>query len=306
MAIVFFCIERGYLESQAIRLARSIQQFGTLTKRDQVFAISPREPDHYPSPETISILAELSVEVVCVPLNDDLVHYPVSNKSYAGAWLEERFENERIVMLDTDIIVLSGIETLTRACSIQIKPVHHAKAAYCSIQSDARLIDYWETLFTRFNLDRSMRSVVSTVDKVEIFPYFNTGVLAAPASLGVFRKWRDRTRTLFSEGLEGPERRRHVTDQFAFATLWPEIGSELEQIDERLNFPLPLLDRMSLRSLEDVRIVHYHGLMDKLPIRLPQILALLEPCWQCDYLNESAQISGRLFDTQPGLVTKGQ
>jgi len=233
---IVFCVERGYLERQAIGLAESIARFGRGQTPLELRAYSPR-PDHWPAPETIRHLISLGVEWINEPLNTEFRHYPIANKILATAHAEQTSTAEIVCFLDSDKYVLSPIEAmlLPTDSTIGLRPVNR-KGPGSSGKDDPNDA-YWQALIRDYGIDPEAR-VQTVVDNESIRPYFNAGFVIFRRAARHGLEWLSLFKQLHAER-RIPGTNERCMDQIALAVL---VGASMKSVailPSGVNFPLP-------------------------------------------------------------------
>lgn len=170
----------------------------------------------------------------------------VSNKIFA---LKYNFKEEQVLFLDSDIAAIRPlqIETLSRISDkVSCKPANRNHN-----------ID-WEKLYSLFDLDFPKEKVVTSVDRMLIPPYFNSGVMLINSEIRntLVSKWEKYFDLLSSKELiSGKLFPVFHRDQVALSLALQSLGYKVDQLDEHYNFPLRArkIDKSDLPVL-----IHYH------------------------------------------------
>ena len=303
-------IEHGSLEQKALLLVKSIRRFLKDVERYPILIVRPRT-----GPEinnfTRGKLHELGARYIFEPRNVAWRHHPFANEAYGAAIAEEVLLNdvETLVYLDSDIVCLQDPSslTLTDEKDVAIAPVDFSQAG--ANKYGEPINDFWKLIFD-LNSPRSdaMKSCTTRVDKVEILPYFNSGVVVVRPEVGIFLKWRDSFERLRRSSFLG--RYSPLSNEFFFidqALLASSILSIVPEertilLDPRFNFPSitrwidnekknghVAIDGGAKIDLDAVCLYHYHhdfydmnwlryvdGFVDKYPWLLNELPLLKE------------------------------
>ena len=247
-AISFVC-QRGDLEIKALLLAASLRRF--LTCNAELIACLPEPESQWGavSPEALRVLASLGVRTVGIRnVIDDA--YPIGNKVTC---LDVATDAEHMVFLDTDILCLEPFDPgRWFARGFNAKPAD--AVGFADNPQD------WQSVYELFGLTGPGRRVVTSVAGQLICPYFNAGVIGAPARTGLGATWADCCRTLAAsdslwEGRSLPAKWPFL-DQISLPVAVARAGLDVSLLGERLNFPANL---KPLAAEEGGPILcHYH------------------------------------------------
>ena len=110
--------------------------------------------------------------------------------------------------------------------------------------------------------------VFTKIDKVEIYPSFNSGFIAVRPEVGIFRKWREMFEVSVRVGYFGIinpfSAQFFFTDQvFLSSVIVSMLGrSDIEILDDGYNFPLNFAQRIynvkGKIDLNEITFLHYH------------------------------------------------
>jgi lipopolysaccharide biosynthesis glycosyltransferase len=111
-------------------------------------------------------------------------------------------------------------------------------------------------------------SVTTVLDRHEVLPYFNDGVLAVTPSAGIFRRWRDNAERLAQDAralsIHPDSNQFFFLDQAIFAgTVLGQLSQEQVKIlPHAYNFTLVSRESPAqhahVSSIDEVTILHYH------------------------------------------------
>lgn len=221
----------GIIGRRATYLVRSIKSFHSTAP---VIVLIPTS-EHPPSE-----LVNCDVTIVYEDFPDP--DYPISIKIEALKHAEQLLDTEWICLLDTDTILVDRFTAhLGTDAQIRAKPVDMATQYWAQAG-----IDEWQSLYEQCGISIPDNRVFSTVDKQQIWPYWNSGVVLTRASdLG--QRWHDFTIELREE-IEAP----HHADQVALAVISGDY--DVHPLKEKNNYPAHL--RAWTRPPKT--IIHYH------------------------------------------------
>lgn len=183
--IVFVC-QAGELEKQAVLLAKSIRLFGGSIGGSNLHAIIPIPEEVYGSinQRTLSFLDSLDVQLYFFknPVNDS---YWYANKLNA---FNVEHRTNTVVFLDTDTLVFGDFSEIinTRKKDILVRP---AMSVWPPGKSKKHGESVWKDIYAEFNLQFPERRVMSNNRKVEMLPYFSTGVIFCASYLDFSKLW---------------------------------------------------------------------------------------------------------------------
>ena len=279
MTVTFIaCVERGELEEKTLLLCRSIRRYGGRFAESPIFTFQPRLGTEV-SDDTRRGLESLGATHITERLNVDLAGYAIGNKVFASARGEELATTEFVAFLDSDTILTSepsafalpeGIDAAARPVDYWRHgneplddPDHeHWKTRHRRVASAGPgdpIDPYWETMYELCGVTN--RPWVETVgDRKRVRAYFNSGLVVARRSAGLFAQWKGDFLTLIENDHLPPGGDRHYLDQLSLAVVLARVWDRVEILDGRYNYPLigrPLLPQ-PLRSAQLEELVHVH------------------------------------------------
>lgn len=260
MSVAFvLCVEKGYLEPQAILLAESIRAWAGAMASSTILAYSPRAATTVPA-ETREALASLGVEVIADDLNRIDAEYPFANKIHACLDAESRVDADVLCFLDTDtVFIAEPVEVdLSEGHDLGVQPV--VGKGQASTGEDDPDDHYWarshalcEVLPGRF--------VETMRDRTRIRGYYNAGLVCMRRDAGRAARWMDCFRRLKDAGHVHPRGINNL-DQHALAMVAADTEPRVKVLDWRYNHAIPQRARFPepLRSadLDDLVHLHYH------------------------------------------------
>ena len=257
------CVERGYLEDQALLLVRSIRRYGGCFRDAAVYAVQPRDGPPL-ADRTLGILRDLGAVHVAERLNTRFAHYPIANKIFAAAWAETALDAETIVFLDSDTFFAREPTALARLTGydVAVRPV--ARWGRWASTGPGHPYDrYWLDLYRICGV-ATPPLVRTAVEGVPVRAYFNSGLVAVQRVSGLFRQWEADFRRLVEHDHLPGDRDWQFMDQLALAATLSRVFDRIAILDPTYNYPLPARARLppELASLEldELVHVHYHGL----------------------------------------------
>ena len=191
------CVEHGRLESEAILLVESLRAWGGAHAQAPVYAFAPR-PDFQPEAATVAALTELGVTFIDEPLVDRFAETPTFNKVAVSAWAERELDHETLVFTDTDCVFCAEPTELAEGDWVAaMRPVDRRIAGS---RGKGKGEPYWQKMYAELGVkDRPF--VRTTVGQMEIRAYWNSGLIAARRSAGLFTAWEQALVQLFDAGV---------------------------------------------------------------------------------------------------------
>lgn len=277
------CIEGGDLEAQALLLFESIRLQTGRFRDCAVYTLSPRAT-HRISRSARQGLDDLRVHYSDAVLNTECPEYGSANRVAAAAYVEEKFQHDTLVILDSDTIFLREPTDflLQPSVDVAVRPVD---LKGISTDGPTDVCDsYWRDLCRSCGVDYAeIPWSESFVDRRRIKANYNAGLIVARGKLGVMRRWADVFFTSVRQGLR-PYRGAGAirsgagwvdpsagklwgSNQAALSlAIWSTTRS-VQHLPPTYNYPLHLheqLDPALARAVfPDVVHVHYHWLFAK-------------------------------------------
>jgi hypothetical protein len=250
-------VARGKLESQSILFAESVREWGGALAGADVYAFTA--PEDAPSADTIERLRSLGVTDIELRLGSPYRDPPVFNKVFVSAWAERELGHEVLVFVDSDTVLLDEPRELTgNDWLAAAKPVGNSRTAGSTGPGDPNE-PYWQRVYELLGV-RSWPFVTTTVDRARIRAYWNTGLVAARRSAGLFAEWEQALVRLFESGCVF--RKRVLMEQVAWSAVIADIHDRVRVLPDEYNYPLPkrrlLPPGVRELELDDLVHVHYH------------------------------------------------
>ena len=257
MASIGFLIRvaRGKLEAQSVLLAESVRAWGGTLAGASLYAFT--SPEDSPSEETMERLSAHDVSHVELRLDSPYREPPVLNKVFVSAWAERELEHEVLAFVDSDTVFLDEPRELTLdGWLAATKPVGNSRTAGSTGPGDPNE-PYWQRVYELLGV-RSWPFVTTTVDRARIRAYWNTGLIAARRSAGLFQAWEEALVRLFEAGCVF--KKPVLMEQLAWAGVIADIHDRVRILPEEYNYPLPKRTLLppGVRDLELDELVHVH------------------------------------------------
>jgi hypothetical protein len=270
------CVEHGRLESEAVLLVESLRTWGGGASEAPVYAFAPRA-GRGPEPATIERLEAMGTTIVEEPLVERFADHPTFNKVAVSAWAERELDHETLVFSDTDSVFLSEpSELLGGDWLAAVRPVDRRIAGS---RGKGKNEPFWRKMYAELGV-RSEPFTETTVGQVQIRAYWNTGLLAARRSAGLFEAWQRALIRLFDAGIV-QKRWPQFMDQLSWAGVTADLGDDLLVLSDAYNYPLRHRQALKaeVQELDLAEIVQLHY---RLWLHMPDALAKAYPPFDPD------------------------
>lgn len=221
-------------------LLDSIQKNTTATSEDVVIFITKNARDQ------IDKNLRSSFEQDSVFVTGELPNpsYPLSAAHTALVKAGRQTDNPYLLLLDADIVVLDDIDIQNMySADLYLKPADIGTRYWAQNDSITR----WEDLYNKFEFEFPTERVQTTVDKREILPYYNGGVILTKNN-GFPERWRSLCKEIHNE----IERSTFFSEMIALSLLSTDY--EVHILNQLYNYPL----NFYLTPPKDAKIIHYH------------------------------------------------
>ena len=283
------CIEGGVLEAQALLLFESIRLHAGRFGGCAAYALSPRR-GHPVSAAARGRLDELGVHYLDIVLNTECPEYGSANRVAAAAYVEETFDHEFLVILDSDTLFLREPDEvlLPPGVDAAVRPVD--LKGMCTAGPGDPFDAYWRDLCRCCGVDYELVPWgESFVDGLRIKACYNAGLVIARREAGIMRRWADFFFASMRRGLAPhPEGRRFRAGagwvEPDAGRLWGSNQAALSlaiwggtrgvrELPPVYNYPLHLHGRIdpavARATLPHLVHVHYHWLLEEGPSANP-------------------------------------
>lgn len=210
--VLSFLSARRY-EVQALILVRSLRQFGG-GMADLPVWIYELEGQPMEGP-ALAALKELNVEIIPLPMGENLRKFPFAAKTVAAAAAEARAEKAGLILArhDRTGFIRHAPEAfhLPGGKTFGFRPTDIANIGAPFGQP---LPPFWEAILAHFNLSPDQFPPITTViDQQTLHLYVNAGVLVTRPEKGTFRAWADNLKTTCAR----PAFRKFYAEKQAYA-----------------------------------------------------------------------------------------
>jgi hypothetical protein len=272
---ILICVERGRLESEALLLLESLRRWGGALAGAPVYAFAPRA-DSRPAPDTVEALEALEASYVDEPLVHRFAELPTYNKVAVSAWAERELEHETLVFADTDSVFLGEPSELIGGDWVAaMRPVDRRIAGS---KGKGKGEPLWRKMYDELGVHNEPY-VRTGVGGMRIRAYWNSGLIAARRSAGLFAAWEDALARLHDADIV-PGRWPHFMDQLSWAGVTADVHDRVKVLPPTYNYALrqrlALMDGADSLDLPDLVHLHYR-LWFHLPESLPKVVPPFDP-----------------------------
>jgi hypothetical protein len=269
------CVEQGRLETEAILLVESLRAWGGACADAPVYAFAPRAGEE-PGPETIERLESMATTMVTESLVNRFGDNPTYNKVTVSAWAERELDHDTLVFTDTDSIFLGDPVKLAEGdWDAAMRPVDRRIAGS---RGKGKNEPYWRRMYEAIGVESSP-FVETAVGQQPIRAYWNSGLLAARRSAGLFQAWEDALIHLHDADLVF-EKWPHFMDQLSWAAVTADHHDRVRILPPSYNYPLrhrgSVEPEAKTFDLDDLVHLHYR-LWFHMPESLPQVHPPFDP-----------------------------
>ena len=284
--IVFtFIVEFGDLENKSLLLAKSLRRFYKDANKYPIYAVRPRRGKEIKN-STKEQFKALDVIYVYSPVNRNWEFFDFANQVYGPAFIEERIDGkaEFMVYLDADVVCLHFPTELSLPdnCLVGITPVDIGREAGndAAIVAEDSLNITWELAYSLAGVKSIPKwNVITKVEKLQIYPYFNSGFSIVRPEARIFRLCRDmfemaNTKNYFryfnysgkllKTQNDTKKSSLHFIDQiFLAAAILSKCSQEQIKIfGNEYNFPFHFIKEIQTEpyNLEHIIFLHYHNM----------------------------------------------
>jgi hypothetical protein len=200
-------------------------------------------------------LTELGVTYVDEPLD---VHeeFPTFNKVFVCAHAEREFSHDTLVFADTDSVFLAEpTELIDGDWVAAMRPVDRRIAGS---RGKGKNEPWWQKMYETVGV-RSEPFVETTVGKMRIRAYWNSGLVGARRDAGLFQAWEAALNRLYEAEVVHP-RHPQFMDQLSWAAVTADSHDRVRILTHAYNYPLRQRGGLpeATRDLDLAEMVHLH------------------------------------------------
>jgi hypothetical protein len=263
------CVEHGRLETEAILLVESLRAWGGSCAEAPVYAFAPR-PEFQPTTETVERLESMGTRVITEPLVDRFADSPTYNKVMVSAWAERELDHDVLVFTDTDSIFLGEpTELASGDWDAAMRPVDRRIAGS---RGKGKGEAFWRKMYKELGV-KGRPFVHTGVGQMEIRAYWNSGLIAARRSAGLFTAWEEALVRLYDADIV-PNKWPNFMDQLSWAGVTADHHDRVRILSVAYNYPLrhrgAVEQDATTLDLDDMVHLHYR-LWFHMPDALPKV-----------------------------------
>lgn len=181
----------GKAEEEAVLLAKSLRHFGGNYRLAPMYIFeAPGQPF---SKKNLALLSDLDINVHEIAIPESILAFPFAAKTLAAGVFENQAGSghKQLIWMDRDSLIINDPEDLIlpNGKLVGYRPVDHRLiGSLWNLPKDA----FWESVYNHFNLsDERTFPMMTSVDRVEIRPYFNAGMLVVRPQAGLLQTWSE-------------------------------------------------------------------------------------------------------------------
>jgi len=230
-------LDQGKFAEQALLQCKSILKNTTY---DNLFVYRTRRGLNELSSDAEDFLDKNTItETGEVPLGK----YPISTKVEAAKRARERYPEKKLIVLDTDLLVLDNPVISKGDWDLALTPVNMADQEWGKRQK----LPEWEKWRTKFDIAKPTTRVKSTTDKKVLpFPMYNVGMMIIKPTDFIHR-WEKIRNAMYDElGAF------HFLHQISASLLASDY--QIEVLSEEYNYPL----NIRFYCPDGTKVLHYH------------------------------------------------
>jgi len=250
-----------------------------------------------PDEATDNLLAGENVELLR-PEGDTLfLNYPLAVKAFAASQVEQLVKGkiQTLVWLDPGVMVLDSPEDLDLKgrYDVSLRPV--SLVNNIGLSPGIGPNDYWSPIYKANKLNyKTVRTVETVVDAVQIQPYYNCEIYSVDPALGLCREWEAQLSELlrdesYQQNTCTTPRRRLFLHQAVFSGIIASRikANRIKELPLTCSYPFnqhdQLSEEMKVSTLNQLSAVIFDYAWIKIPTWMDKI-RIDEPLrsWLCD------------------------
>ena len=191
------CVSTGEQERSVRAMIRSIRANAGEYRNCKVYVVLAQ-----PEEATGNSLAGDNVELLRVEVDSIFLDYPLAIKAFAASYVEQEVKKKirTLVWLDPGVIVLNSLESLDLKgrFDVSVRPV--SLVNNIGLPPGIEPDDYWRPIYRENRLDyKTVRTIETVVDVVQIQPYYNCEVYSINPGLGLCNEWASQLEELLRD-----------------------------------------------------------------------------------------------------------
>lgn len=261
--IFIICTEKGALEKKSLLLVKSIREFAGIYKDFDILSFAPRV-GYEISQKTQDEFDKLNVKHFNISLNTDYHDYPLANKPLVCAYVEENFESEYFVFMDSDKILLNEPTELIfdDDFDVALRPVDVQNIG--STGEGDQNNEYWKKLYDIVGV-KDKNYVITTVGNEKILSYWNSGLISVKSEKNLFTQWKKNFIKVMDKELT-PSQGTFFVEQSVFAATVSSLELRVYEFSNTYNYPMHMQNNIKqekkIKNMDDIITLHYHYMLD--------------------------------------------
>lgn len=202
MARLVFAFMQAYRgnERESLLLVRSLRSFGGELANHPLWLMMPRTLEQL-SETTHQALEELGVQVHRFDIPEEALKFPFGGKIYAAAAAES------LAVTQADILVWMDSDTLFADVPYEMLLRENVSFGYrpVMLKNISSLYDepvnaFWDFIYEHCGTPKErIFPMLTTVDKVQIRPHFNAGIISVRPEKKLLQTWRDNFERIYQQ-----------------------------------------------------------------------------------------------------------
>ena len=248
MARLVFAFMQAYQgnECESLLLARSLRSFGGKLANCPLWQMMPQNLEQV-SESTHQALEELGVQVHRFKVPEEALKFPFGGKVYAATAAEALAATQAdvLVWMDSDTLFANepSVMTLKENVSLGYRPV---MLKNISSLYDEPVNAFWDFIYERCKTPKEhIFPLLTTVDRVQIRPQFNAGIMSVRPEKRLLRTWRDNFERIYQQPQLAHFYQEHVLYRIfvhqsilAATLLTMLLKDEMQDLGSRVNIPI--------------------------------------------------------------------
>ncbi len=253
-----FCCEHGILEKLTVLLVRSLFHFGKVNGNSSFYCFCPRK-NFKPSKSTLKILEEQNIHINDENLNREFEFYPLYNKVVATSYVENKYKQDFIVFLDSDLLVLENLFADDRILNTEVSLQKEFMKYVAAEKSSDQFFRYWERIFNFLEVDNYKFSNLFTND-VRTIAYYNSGLIFSKTSTGLMSQWNENLTHLLRK-YHWRNLEYFFLEQATLSATIQQMGLEVYELPKGYNYPISMhnnvFERNKVGKVDELIVCHY-------------------------------------------------
>jgi len=297
-----FMLPRKHFIAHGKVLIESLRKMGGIYKKIHIFIMVPSSEKNFIEDIKEQIRDDF-YEIVLFPLEGSRILFPFKDKVYAAAYAEEysiKRNISQLLWMDIDSFFIRNLNEIFLENDKQFgyRPVDKKNIG---LEWGSRIHTFWKYIYNSFDItERDLFFVETAVDNLPIYPYFNAGFMIIRPYIGLFELWKKKFDELYLKDVF----LKLYDEDFRYAIFVHQAilsgaiiksfsREELTCLDEKISFPIHLLDEMNEEKSKKILSAiscrydtffnqsHYDllGLKDEIAILLAENFEKLRMAW---------------------------